>query len=97
VPFIYDRAFDYAQEIEVQNQLPSSLILDCILAEEEEHTKNVQAERDKKQKIKEENEQKEREKQEAKEQRRIAREEKKRKEELQRLKEEIKTNFIDKG
>lgn len=73
------------------------MILDHLVSEEQEHILTVQAEKDRKQKLREEEEKEAAIKLEAKNARRAAREEKRRKEELAKLRAEIETDFIAKG
>ena len=54
VPWLHARAFEFIQDLEVEDSIPTSLAKDHLLTEEEQHTKTVQAEAERKRAVKEE-------------------------------------------
>lgn len=89
VPWLHEKAFQIIKELEVKNNLPTSLASDCLKSEESIHADTVKAEVLRKQAVKEEQERQHALKMQEKRKRKEAREAKKRAEELAALKAEI--------
>jgi len=94
VPWLYDKAFEYVADLQVQESLPTNLILDHLVSEEKEHSGMVMAESDRKKAVAEEEYKEQQRKLEEKQKRREAREAKRRAEELAKLRNEIEATFI---
>lgn len=48
VPWLHDKAFEFLQEIEVQQNIPTNLALDHLISEEKEHIATVKTENERK-------------------------------------------------
>ena len=97
VPWLHSKAFEFVQDLEIKNSMPTSLAQGYLKSEQDLHTQTVKAEVLRKQAVKEEQERQMAIKQEEKRKRKEAREAKKRAEELAALKAEIQAGFIEKG
>jgi len=97
VPWLHEKAFEFVQDLEVQDSVPTLLAQDHLLSEEQLHIEKVKAEAQRKQEVKEEKERQLAVKMEEKRKKREAKEAKKRKEERANLRAEIEAQFIAKG
>ena len=97
VPWLHTKCFEFIQDLEVQESVPTTLAKSHLLTEEEEHIATVKAEAERKKQVKEEKERQLALKLEEKRQRRAAKEAKKKAEERAALCAEIQEKFISKG
>jgi len=56
VPWLHARCFEFIQDLDVEESVPTSLARDHLMTEEDQHTKTVQAEAERKRAVKEEQE-----------------------------------------
>mmetsp|Transcript_7483 Transcript_7483/g.11668 ORF Transcript_7483/g.11668 Transcript_7483/m.11668 type:complete len:342 (-) Transcript_7483:985-2010(-) len=97
VPWLHQKAFEFVQDLEVQDRLKSELAADHLTSEQNEYLSTVEAEAKRKQEVKEEKERQLAQKLEEKRQRRAAKEAKRKAEERAALGAEIEAQFIKKG
>lgn len=97
VPWLHEKAFEFVQDLHIQDSVPTLLAEDHLLSEEKLHIEKVKAEAQRKQEVKEEKNRQLAVKMEEKRKKREAKEAKKRKEERANLRAEIDAQFIAKG
>jgi hypothetical protein len=97
VPWLHERAFQFVQDLEVQESLATVLAKDHLINQEAVHTETVAAEAARKQQVKEAAAEAESLKAKEKAERKARKEAKKRKEAEAALRAEIEENFIKKG
>lgn len=97
VPWLHERAFQFVQDLEVQESLAAVLAKDHVLDQEAVHKETVAQEAERKKKVKEQEAEALAKKLQEKAERRARKEAKKRKEAEAALRAEIDTNFIKTG
>lgn len=97
VPWLHARVFEFVQDLEVQESIPTRLAIDHLNTEQEIHIDNVAAQRERQRQDRDEIERQKAEKEEQKRLKKEAREAKRRAAELQALREEIEATFVEKG
>ena len=97
VPWLHDRAFEFLQDLHVQESMPTALLNELAQTEKSSHMRTVQAEKERKETVRLEAEHLEAEKQEQKRKRREEKEKAKKAAERDALRGEIETQFIEPG
>jgi len=97
VPWLHSKVFEFVQDLEVQESLPTRLAIDHLKTEQDIHIDTVKAETERKQRVREDEERILAEKMEEKRLKREKKERERRDAERKALKEEVEKLFIYKG
>ena len=97
VPWLHSKVFEFVQDLEVQESLPTRLAIDHLKTEQDTHIETVKAESERKQQVREEEERILAQKIEEKRLKREKKERERRDAERKALKEEVEKLFIEKG
>lgn len=97
VPWLHSKVFEFVQDLEVQEGLPTRLAIDHLHSEQEIHLGTVKAEQDRRQRVREDEERILAEKMEEKRLKREKKERERKEAERKALKEEVEKLFIEKG
>jgi len=97
VPWLQARVFEFIQDLEIQESIPTRMAIDHFNSEQMTHLDNVAAERERQRQGREEIERQKAKKEEEKRLKKEAREKKRKEEELEALRKEIEANFVEKG